>query len=51
MLYACECWAVKSQQESKFSVTEIMLCWMSGHKEEIETEIQLLERKLGYHHR
>jgi len=26
-----ECWAVKSQQESKFSVTDIrMLCWMGG---------------------
>lgn len=47
-LYASECWAIKSQHESKFGVTDIrILCWMSGFTGKIESEIQLLERKLG----
>lgn len=40
LLYGTKCWAIKSQNEQKFNVTKIKMCWISGHirKDNIRNE-------------
>ena len=48
MLYGTECWAVKSQHESKVSVVKMrMLCWMSGKTRQDRIRNDTISERVG----
>lgn len=47
-MYEIECWAVKSQQENKINIAEIiMLQWMSDHTRQYRIKNYIIKKSRG----